>query len=431
MLLRQPATANAAPASALPVDVRLMNAIAASCSRWRCVALAGRGRRVGRAPAAVPVRRRAARGRPAAQQRDHRARQRDAAPGGQLLHDGPRRSTRAAFEQVPWVRHAVVRRVWPNRLVVALEEHQPVALWEGDENSDKMVNSHGEVFEANVGDVEDDSLPQFAGPDGTSAAGAGRCTAACSRCSRGMDAEMTALRLSGRGSWKVELDDGAAIELGRGTQDEVVERTHALHPHAAAGAAQVQRAAGERGPAARGRLCSEVEGAVGRTLTRSSRNSPRASNRKRHSNGQGIQGSRRRPGHRHREGDGRRRRDTAGRRAAARRPGRRADAWPQARRRGQHRRHGAVHPAGLEGGRDDGRLQDLARLHGHHRQPHPRPELHGHGDRARQPRGHAHRHGARGGDRQGDQHPQRPARAAGRAAGVRDRRPRGARSRSA
>ena len=40
-----------------------------------------------------------------------------------------------------------------------------------------------------------------------------------------MDTEVTALRLSGRGSWKVDLDDGAAIELGRGTQDEVVERT--------------------------------------------------------------------------------------------------------------------------------------------------------------------------------------------------------------
>jgi cell division protein FtsQ len=132
--------------------------------------------------------------------------------------------TRAAFEQVPWVRRAVVRRVWPNRLVVALEEHQPVALWEGDESSDKMVNSHGEVFEANVGDVEDDSLPQFAGPDGTSAQVLDMYRRLQPLFS-GMDAEMTALRLSGRGSWKVDLDDGATIELGRGTQDEVVERT--------------------------------------------------------------------------------------------------------------------------------------------------------------------------------------------------------------
>ena len=87
-----------------------------------------------------------------------------------------------------------------------------------------MVNSHGEVFEANVGDVEDDSLPQFAGPDGTSA----QVLEMYRRLQpmfAAMDAEVTALRLSGRGSWKVDLDDGAAIELGRGTQDEVVERT--------------------------------------------------------------------------------------------------------------------------------------------------------------------------------------------------------------
>jgi cell division protein FtsQ len=132
--------------------------------------------------------------------------------------------TRAAFEQVPWVRHAVVRRVWPNKLVVALEEHQPVALWEGDENSDKMVNSHGEVFEANVGDVEDDSLPQFAGPDGTSPQVLGMYRR-LQPLFGGIDAEITTLRLSGRGSWKVDLDDGATVELGRGTQDEVVERT--------------------------------------------------------------------------------------------------------------------------------------------------------------------------------------------------------------
>jgi len=31
--------------------------------------------------------------------------------------------------------------------------------------------------------------------------------------------------LSGRGSWRVELDTGAALELGRGTEEEVGERT--------------------------------------------------------------------------------------------------------------------------------------------------------------------------------------------------------------
>ena len=76
---------------------------------------------------------------------------------------------RRAFESVPWVRHAVVRRVWPNRLRVQLEEHRPVALWGGETGSEKLVNSFGEVFEANLGDVEDDDLPRLVGPDGSSA----------------------------------------------------------------------------------------------------------------------------------------------------------------------------------------------------------------------------------------------------------------------
>jgi cell division protein FtsQ len=223
MLLRQPATPDNAPAGALPVDVRLMNAIAGIVFVLALAALVAAG-------LAWAARR------PQFQFGDVRLEgdlqrnsvttvRANAMPhlaGNFFTMDLAR--ARAAFEQVPWVRRAVVRRVWPNRLVVALEEHQPVALWEGDESSDKMVNSHGEVFEANVGDVEDDSLPQFAGPDGTSAQVLDMYRRLQPLFS-GMDAEMVALRLSGRGSWKVDLDDGATIELGRGTQDEVVERT--------------------------------------------------------------------------------------------------------------------------------------------------------------------------------------------------------------
>ena len=223
MLLRQPAIPATAPASALPVDVRLMNAIAVVVFTLALAALLAAGFAwVARRPqfqfgdvrlegdlqrnSVTTVR---------ANAMPHLA-------GNFFTMDLGH--TRAAFEQVPWVRHAVVRRVWPDKLVVALEEHQPVALWEGDENSDKMVNSHGEVFEANVGDVEDDSLPQFAGPEGTSA----QVLEMYRRLQpmfMQMDAEVTALRLSGRGSWKVDLDNGAAVELGRGTQEEVTERT--------------------------------------------------------------------------------------------------------------------------------------------------------------------------------------------------------------
>jgi len=138
---------------------------------------------------------------------------------------------RHAFEAVPWVRQAVVRRVWPNRLSVQLEEHRAVALWvnaaSGDDTADKLVNSFGEVFEANLGDVEDDALPTLRGPEGTSAA----MLALFRRLQpvfATMDAHIDTLALSGRGSWRVELDTGAEIELGRGTDDEVLERTQSF-----------------------------------------------------------------------------------------------------------------------------------------------------------------------------------------------------------
>jgi len=131
--------------------------------------------------------------------------------------------TRAAFESVPWVRRAVVHRVWPNRLSVRLEEHRAAALWHADDGNDRLVNTQGEVFEANLGDVEDDALPTFSGPDGSSAqvlAMYQRLQPVFAR----LDAGIEALSLSGRGSWRAELDSGAEIELGRGSDDEVLAR---------------------------------------------------------------------------------------------------------------------------------------------------------------------------------------------------------------
>jgi cell division protein FtsQ len=132
---------------------------------------------------------------------------------------------RSAFESVPWVRHAVVRRVWPNRLAVRLEEHEAEALWAAPDGNDRLVNSFGEVFEANVGDVEDEALPRLAGPEGSAPqmlAMLRRLEPVLERLDAG---DIETLALSGRGGWRVELDDGAVIALGRGSEDEVIART--------------------------------------------------------------------------------------------------------------------------------------------------------------------------------------------------------------
>ncbi|MBT0569963.1 cell division protein FtsQ/DivIB [Curvibacter sp. CHRR-16] len=134
---------------------------------------------------------------------------------------------REAFEAVPWVRQAVVRREFPNRLRVELQEHQAVAYW----GEQQLVNSHGEVFDANVDEVEQDKLPSLSGPDGQSALVLDMYRQIAPEMQR-LDLPVAGLELTGRGSWRVQLESNAVVELGRGTQQEVMERvqrfTHTL-----------------------------------------------------------------------------------------------------------------------------------------------------------------------------------------------------------
>jgi len=121
---------------------------------------------------------------------------------------------RQAFEAVPWVRSAVVHREFPNRLRVRLQEQHPVALW-GEEGSSTLVNEQGQVFEANLGEVEADALPRLKGPVSQS-----QQVLAMYQTLRpvlqGADMDMDELELSPRGSWKVVTSQGVTIELGRG-----------------------------------------------------------------------------------------------------------------------------------------------------------------------------------------------------------------------
>jgi cell division protein FtsQ len=130
---------------------------------------------------------------------------------------------RQIFETAPWVRKAVVRREFPNRLKVTLQEHQAVAYW-GVEGDSRLVNSFGEVFEANLGELEQELLPRLNGPDAQATQ-----VLATYRVLQPLfeTLEMTVdqFELTGRGGWRVQLDTDAVIELGRGTPEELVART--------------------------------------------------------------------------------------------------------------------------------------------------------------------------------------------------------------
>lgn len=132
-------------------------------------------------------------------------------------------ATQHAFEAVPWVRHAVVRREFPNRLKVQLQEHQAVAYW-GAESESRLLNSFGEVFEANVGEVEQEELPRLHGPD-NQAVQVLAMYQALAPLFENKELVLEQLEVTSHGGWRARLDTAADLALGSGTVAEIQVRT--------------------------------------------------------------------------------------------------------------------------------------------------------------------------------------------------------------
>jgi len=118
---------------------------------------------------------------------------------------------RLAFETVPWVRRASVRRVWPNALQVSVEEQHPLALW----NEHQMINAEGETFTANLGELDDDAvLPLFVGPDGAQKLMVQRYMA-LKHWFAPLGVQVDLIELTPRYAWLVNLSNGMTLDLGR------------------------------------------------------------------------------------------------------------------------------------------------------------------------------------------------------------------------
>lgn len=133
-------------------------------------------------------------------------------------------AARRSFEKLPWVRGATLRRTWPNRLDVALEEHQALARW----RDIGLVNTHGEVFAA----ASATRLPVFIGPQGSAAEMAMHYVAFRDALA-GIGRVPIEVRLSNRRAWQVKLDDGRVLELGRRDAVPRLARFAAAYPRVA------------------------------------------------------------------------------------------------------------------------------------------------------------------------------------------------------
>jgi cell division protein FtsQ len=79
------------------------------------------------------------------------------------------------------------------------------------------------VFEANLGDVEDDALPKLSGPAGSAARVLAMWRALAPEM-QPLGSPIESLLLTGHGSWRAHLANGVVIELGRGEPGVVAAR---------------------------------------------------------------------------------------------------------------------------------------------------------------------------------------------------------------
>jgi cell division protein FtsQ len=125
--------------------------------------------------------------------------------GGNFFAVAPAQ-VRAGLETLPWVRRASVRRVWPDRLEITLEEHAPLARWGGE----ALVNIHGERFHGTTAE----ELPILLGPAGSEHEVAQRYARFAALVAP-LGAKLERVVLTQRYAWQLRLDSGLHLVLGR------------------------------------------------------------------------------------------------------------------------------------------------------------------------------------------------------------------------
>jgi len=126
---------------------------------------------------------------------------------------------RRELEQMPWIANAEVRRVWPDQVLVRLEEQLPIARW-GDE---ALLNNQGQAF-APKELANYEHLPQLYGPKRAQQEVMQQYQV-LSQMLRPLGFSVVRLELRERGSWFLSTGQGIELLLGR---DHLVEKMRRL-----------------------------------------------------------------------------------------------------------------------------------------------------------------------------------------------------------
>lgn len=127
-------------------------------------------------------------------------------------------SLRQRVQALPWIDTARLRRAWPDALIVRVTEHRAAARW-GDRG---LMNERGELF-AERPEHAFPELPKLSGPEGSE-----RTVASfyleLSEPLAAAHLEVDSLTLDERGAWRLTLETGQEVRLGRRDVEQRADR---------------------------------------------------------------------------------------------------------------------------------------------------------------------------------------------------------------
>jgi len=132
---------------------------------------------------------------------------------------------REQIQSMPWIKGAVVRKIWPDRLSILVAEYHPIAYW----NEDQFLSSDGAVFKLPVEKLKETNMPRLFGPDYKSA----EVLEAWHKIFNELKSKNLTLKsvaIDERGSWEITLDNDILLKLGRGEWKTKIDHFVTIYP---------------------------------------------------------------------------------------------------------------------------------------------------------------------------------------------------------
>lgn len=144
---------------------------------------------------------------------------------GQYFFEPDLKAAKSRVESLSWVDHALVRRLWPDRVVVQIIERKPYALWQNG-GQIELIDAKGEII-SGVDTTRFAGLDLIVGPSAASAAPDFQSEIAKFPV---LARRVNALVYVNESRWDVLIDDGITrIKLPADTHIAALAQLAALH----------------------------------------------------------------------------------------------------------------------------------------------------------------------------------------------------------